>query len=334
VRAIDGLDDGGVRASAAGVRATDEFDEGGVGVSAAGGVGVSAAGVRATDEEDVGVSAAGVRAIDGPDEDGVGVSATGADEASGLDGGASSDGDGVRATDADGGRGDRRRAIVGSETGAGSSAGVRAIEAGPGVGDVSAVRPTDGGDTAGDGALGAWAGVRATDAGASAGGRVDRRRGVDGSSSAGVREMPSSSALTGAPVPAPSTMRAPRERSRPPRAMKRATRCSFDGSGIFSAWAIETRSELAACWSPNIHCAAKSLMLVGTQSGRMKPVSPGTGPAGASAAEGGAGADGADDGGAGGGGGAVDAERERRVAASRCLGRCDSATSRASARPP
>ena len=143
------------------------------------------------------MSAAGVRAIDGPDEDGVGVSATGADEASGLDGGASSDGDGVRATDADGGRGDRRRAIVGSETGAGSSAGVRAIEAGPGVGDVSAVRPTDGGDTAGDGALGAWAGVRATDAGASAGGRVDRRRGVDGSSSAGVREIPSSSATDG-----------------------------------------------------------------------------------------------------------------------------------------
>jgi hypothetical protein len=30
-------------------------------------------------------------------------------------------------------------------------------------------------------------------------------------------------------------MRAPRERSSPPRAMKRASFCSFDGSGIFSA---------------------------------------------------------------------------------------------------
>ena len=77
-------------------------------------------------------------------------------------------------------------------------------------------------------------------------------------------------------------------------------------------------------------------MLVGTQSGRMKPVSPATGAGGAcaAAARGRRGREPTTKAAAGGAGGAVDGERERRVAASRCLGRCDSATSRASARPP
>lgn len=56
--------------------------------------------------------------------------------------------------------------------------------------------------------------------------------------------LPSSSAPTGS-LPAPSTIRAPRERSSPPRAKKRASRCSRVGSGSFSASAIDIRPCLA-----------------------------------------------------------------------------------------
>jgi hypothetical protein len=223
------------------------------------------------------------------------------------------------------------------------SAGVRAA-VGPGalavpaaaddVGDASAgVRATVGPEAAVEGSGGASAlGVAVVPA-----------LGV-ASVSGGLRESfigpgaakPSSSDEIG-PVPAPSTIRAPRERSSPPRARNRCSFCSFDGSGSFSAWAIDSSCELADCWSPNIHWAAKSVMSGGAQSGRVKPTAPAVG-AGASGAAGGAtsrataGGAGADAGGGGGAGGA--GWRASRVDASRSFGRCDSITAWARWRPP
>ena len=81
-------------------------------------------------------------------------------------------------------------------------------------------------------------------------------------------------------MPAPSTMRAPRERSSPPRAMKRAMRSSFVGSGIFSASAIDISELCALCWSPNSHCAANSVMPAGRSGGPPR----GAGDAGAAGA--------------------------------------------------
>ena len=66
-------------------------------------------------------------------------------------------------------------------------------------------------------------------------------------SGSGASEVAPSSAEGIGPLPAPSTMRAPRERSSPPRAMKRATRSSFVGSGNFSASAIDNSELCALC---------------------------------------------------------------------------------------
>ncbi|MDA0166658.1 hypothetical protein OM076_40730 [Solirubrobacter ginsenosidimutans] len=360
VRAMLGLDGGVVSAAGAGVRATLGGSAVGAGVRATlvlDGASAVGSGVRAmlALDEDGGASAAGagVRATlaldpeDGAtlgvddegsaagDDDGVSAAGAGVRAMLGLDeAGGSAAGAGVRAMDVRDEVGAALEVVDDAATSAGASAGVRAT-------DGVLVPDTDGGRAdsrraaggSGDGTDGS-AGVRATDAGTSPGGRADRRRGVDGSSGAGsavgssVREIPSSSEEIGMPVPAPSTMRAPRERSSPPRAMKRASFCSFDGSGIFSACAIETRSEPAELGLPNIHSAAKSLMSGGAQSGRWKP--PASAGAGAATVCG-AGAEDAE-GGAGGAGGA--GERESRVAASSSFGRRESATSRASARPP
>ena len=192
------------------------------------------------------------------------------------------------------------RAIVGS-AGAGPvgvSAAVRAtvgLVAGAGAGVLSAIGPSP----ASSGSSWPLTGVRESFIAVSGG-------------------RPSSSEDTG-PLPEPSTMRAPRERSRPPRARKRASFCCLDGSGSFSAAAIDTSCWLADCGSPNIHCAAKSVMSGGAQDGRSKPPPP----AGASAAVGAAAAPGGV-GGAGAAGGA--GVRASRVDASSSFGRCDSTT--------
>jgi hypothetical protein len=93
---------------------------------------------------------------------------------------------------------------------------------------------------------------------------------------------PSSSLDSGVPDPAPSTIRAPRERSSPPRAMKRATRSSLVGSPSFSASAIDISELWASPWSPNSHWAAKSLI----PRGRSRGPERGAGDAGAAAVAG------------------------------------------------
>ena len=234
----------------------------------------------------------------------------------------------------------RRRPGSGGRRRRGDDAGVRATVAGD--------------DGAGVSAAGEDAGVRATD-GAPVTGLADRRRrgpssrargglrgrialvttGAAGTPSAGVRESFSPAPRTPLPtrpsraptrrsgrVPAPSTMRAPRERSRPPRAMKRATRCSLVGSGIFSACGHRDQVALGASLlvaeqplrGEVAHAARQP---VGRPKRRAAAGDAARSPRDAGSGAWPAGDRGADGGGGGGGGGAGAARRPARAASTR-----------------
>jgi hypothetical protein len=121
---------------------------------------------------------------------------------------------------------------------------VRATRAGPGEGE-------------GEGGL---AGASAAGGGLAGG----------GGDAAGVRDtltLPEGCGTGSGPAAGPSTMRAARETSRPPRARWRASFCSGDDAGMVAAWDIGTSCWAAVSWSPNSHSEAKSLK-PGTRGGR------------------------------------------------------------------